>query len=104
MTDAVKQMQIDALRQRQTTYQAAAVAHPMVQEMLMDLAAYCKAGLSVAPEVDAEPLDKDRMLLLLGRQQVWLRISNHLNLQPSQLHALYSRRSFQVVEPDNATE
>lgn len=94
------QVQIDALRQRQTAYQAAAVAHPLVQEMLMDLAAYCRGGQSPAPETDKEPFDKDRILLLLGRQQVWLRIANHLNLQPSQLYALYSRRSF-IVEPVN---
>lgn len=68
----------------------------------MDLAAYCRAGLSPVPETDKEPLDMNRALLILGRQQVWLRIAAHLNLQPSQLYALYARRSF-TVETNDAT-
>lgn len=90
-----EQVALEAQRKRSRNYQAA-FAHPIAQEMLQDLAVYCRGSVSAAPEVEGEPFDLHRTLIILGRQQVWLRIINHLNLQPSQLFALYQRRPFQV--------
>lgn len=97
-----EQSQLEAQRKRSRNYQAA-FAHPIAQEMLQDLAVYCRGGVSAVPETEAEKVDVYRTMIILGRQQVWLRIMNHLNLQPSQMYAIFSRRAFQA-ETDDADE
>jgi len=53
-------------------------------EALKDLARFCRANESAAV-----PGDHDRTWALIGRREVWLRIQQHLNLQPEELAALY---------------
>jgi hypothetical protein len=59
------------------------------QSVLFDLARYCRAQESCVV-----PGDHDRTLLLEGRREVWLRITDHLRLQPEQLYALYASQNF----------
>lgn len=96
MTDEADKARFDELRRRAVHFQTAAL-HPEVQTILQDLAAFCRAGRSAAPEIEGQPLDRDRMLLILGRQQVWLRIERYLNLQPHQLYALYQGKNYQEI-------
>lgn len=53
-------------------------------EALKDLAHFCRANDSAAV-----PGDDHRTWALIGRREVWLRITQHLNLQPEELAALY---------------
>lgn len=58
---------------------------PVDAIVLADLAVFCRANESCAV-----PGDHDRTMMLLGRNEVWLRIQQHINLTPEQLFALYS--------------
>jgi len=65
----------------QQTYSTSQPAHLMV---LDDMARFCRANESCAV-----PGDHDRTMLLLGRNEVWLRVNQYLHLNPEQLFALY---------------
>lgn len=53
-------------------------------EAIKDLAKFCRAN-----ETCVVP-DSDRLTCVLeGRREVWLRIQQHLNLQPEELAAVY---------------
>jgi len=54
-----------------------------VDVVLRDLARFCRAGKT--------PFDKDPQItaLLLGRQEVFLRIQQHLNLSEERLYEIY---------------
>jgi hypothetical protein len=53
--------------------------------VLDDLARFCRANESCLV-----PGDHDRTAALEGRREVWLRIQQHLGLNPEQLFSLYS--------------
>lgn len=59
------------------------------QAVLIDLARFCRAG-----ETCVIAGDHDRTLILEGRREVFLRIQEHLRLQPEQLYALYAGQNF----------
>ncbi len=89
----------EIIRQRARGYKLAVNA-PGVQDMLADLAGFCRAVRLVA---DKETLDPTRLAILVGRQQVWERIQHHFNLTTDELYALYLGRPFQSKEDqDNA--
>lgn len=79
----------DKLRQllmrRRYVYQLTFRA-PAAQEVLKDLARFCRAHESTFHENDRASA------LAEGRREVWLRIQNHLQLTPDQLWELYSGR------------
>lgn len=52
--------------------------------VLEDLAMFCRANS--APYV---PGDANASHVLIGRQEVWHRINQHLNLSPDELYDLY---------------
>lgn len=56
----------------------------------MDLVRFCRAAESCVV-----PRDHDRTLVLEGRREVFLRITQHMNLSSEQLFALYDRRNIQ---------
>lgn len=56
----------------------------LTREELIDLAQFCRAF-----ESTAVPGDRDLTWALIGRREVWLRIVQHLNLEPEELMALY---------------
>lgn len=77
---------IDWLTTRARAYrQAFNPNSPVDAVVLADLASFCRANESCAV-----PGDHDRTMMLLGRQEVWLRIQQHINLTPEQLFALLS--------------
>lgn len=53
-------------------------------EGLKDLAHFCRAFDNAAV-----PGDHDMTWAFIGRREVWLRIQQHLHLQPEELAALY---------------
>jgi hypothetical protein len=72
------------LFRRQTAYTR--LFHgPVADEVLRDLAKFCRAHTSTFhtdPRVSAQ---------LDGRREVWLRITDHLNLMPDELWKKYGR-------------
>ncbi len=65
------------------------------QAVMIDLARFCRAA-----ETCVIPGDHDRTLVLEGRREVWLRIIQHLRLQPEQLYALYAGQNFNEEEKE----
>jgi hypothetical protein len=60
---------------------------PAVQEVLTDLAKFCRAHAGTSSAKG------DRASAVLdGRREVWLRIQHHLQLSEEELWALYSRK------------
>ena len=78
----------EALMSRRTNY-VRTFNGPVAAPVLKDLARFCRAH-----ESTVHP-NRDAMLVLQGRREVWLRIQNHLNLSPDQLWELYSGRPAQ---------
>lgn len=73
------------LMRRRHNYRLAFLSPPG-QEVLRDLAAFCRAN-----ETTFHP-DARLHAVAEGRREVWLRIANHLNMPPDDLWALYTRR------------
>lgn len=65
----------------QTTFRG-----PLADEVLRDLARFCRANQSTFHD------DARAHALAEGRREVWLRITNHLNLPPDRLWAIYDGR------------
>lgn len=81
----IGQQVYDFLKRRRQHYQLT-FAGPVQQQVLADLAVFCRANESCWHP------DPRQHAVLEGRREVWLRIQNHLNLKPEQLYALYARR------------
>ncbi len=74
------------LRGRKRAYQLTfQINQPANVEVLQDLAIFCRAT-----ETCGVPGDHDRTWALIGRNEVWQRIQQNLNLTEDQLFALYS--------------
>jgi len=58
---------------------------PVAEEVLADLAKFCRAHESTAAPDAASAARLD------GRREVWLRIQQHLNLSPEDLWRLYTK-------------
>lgn len=57
---------------------------PAGSDAMKDLAKFCRAFDNAAV-----PGDHDMTWAFIGRREVWLRIQQHLHLQPEELAALY---------------
>lgn len=76
---------MDFLRGRKNAYKFTfSLTNPAARMVLEDLTKFCRGAESAAV-----PGDHDRTMMLLGRQEVFLRIQQHLNLTPEQLFTLY---------------
>lgn len=84
---------INFLRLRKKAYQLTFGNNIASQEVMIDLALFCRAN-----ETCVIPGDRDRTLILEGRREVWLRIQQHLNLTGEQLAALYNGQSYKPKE------
>lgn len=73
------------LMRRRHNYRLAFLSPPG-QEVLRDLAAFCRANETTFHA------DARLHAVAEGRREVWLRIANHLNMPPDELWALYTRR------------
>lgn len=78
------QRTLDFLRLRKRAYQFA-FPDPKNSEVLKDLARFCRANSS------AFNADDRLHALAEGRREVWLRIQQHLNLQPDELYEIYNK-------------
>lgn len=86
MSFELYQRTLDFLRWRKRAYQLA-FPNPTKNEVLKDLAKFCRAKKSCFHE-------NDRLHAIAeGRREVWLRIQDHLNLQPDQLYEIYNGTS-----------
>lgn len=85
---------VNFLRLRKRAYQLVFGGGSIAQQsVLIDLAVFCRANESCVV-----PGDHDRTLLLEGRREVWLRITQHLNLTGEQLAKLYNGQNYQPKE------
>lgn len=92
MYDASRQALTEVIEQakrwlfrRQYVYQTT-FRGPLADEVLRDLARFCRANQSTFHT------DDRAHALAEGRREVWLRIANHLNLPPDRLWAIYDGR------------
>lgn len=83
----------DFLKRRKVNYQLA-VAQPAMQEMMIDLAKFCRANDTCVALDKNGSVDEAMTKILEGRREVWLRIQQHLNLTTQQLYQLYTGRQF----------
>lgn len=83
---------IEFLRRRSRDYQLT-FASPAGQEVLIDLAKFCRANETTFRT------DAREHAVLEGRREVWLRIANHLRLTPTQLYALYTGSQYGIDAP-----
>lgn len=82
------------LRNRAVAYQRIFLGHGTDTDLvLQDLAKFCRASETTYHE-DSRLSD-----VLIGRREVFLRISQHLNLTDEQLWHLYGNRSLPSSEP-----
>lgn len=78
------QQTLDFIGRRKKSYQSIfGPAGAAGSEAVQDLAKFC-----FATKTTADP-NRDLSLIKQGRREVWLRICEHLNLQPEELAALY---------------
>ena len=86
----MEETQIEAqrrlVREKQTDYQLTfQTSQPSNVKVLEDLAEFCRANESCVV-----PGDRDKTLILEGRREVWLRISQMLGLAPDEAFAYFS--------------
>jgi hypothetical protein len=81
---------VDFLRLRKRAYQFT-FGQPHHNEALKDLAKFCRIG--TAPW---HP-DQRKTDILIGRQEVFFRIINHLKLEPDDLYKIYNAPS--TIQP-----
>lgn len=76
------------LRDRKSAYKGTFAMNVVANQIVLsDLAVFCRANESCVV-----PGDHDRTMLLEGRREVFLRITQHMNLSPEQLFELYTRK------------
>lgn len=83
----------DYLGRRKRSY-CLALKSPAGQDVLADLAKFCRADDTCFHE------DPRLHAVLEGRREVWLRIQKHLNLTQEQLYAIYTGRQFNPLAED----
>lgn len=69
---------------RQQAYQSVFGEGGPGHSVLVDLAEFCCAF-----KADADGIDKDKLLTMHGRRQVYFRILDHLKLSPMEIEAVY---------------
>lgn len=82
LKDRLRQLLTTRQRQYQQTF-----AGPVAQEVLRDLARFCRANASTFHE------DARLHAVAEGRREVWLRIQSHLKLSPEDLWRLTTGES-----------
>jgi hypothetical protein len=84
----------DFLRRRRQNYQLAFFS-PAGNEVLMDLARFCRANETCFHE------DPRLHAVLEGRREVWLRIQQHLHLSSEDLMKLYGGNQVRIVQQED---
>lgn len=83
------QATMDFLRRRRKDYQLTFKQTVYGQNVLQDLAKFCRAN-----ETCVIPNDPVLTGILEGRREVWLRIANHIHLTDKELYALLTGHNF----------
>jgi hypothetical protein len=78
---------VERLREKKKSYQGL-FGNLLEADALRDLAWFCHAHHTTADMT--KNVNHERMLILEGRRQVWLRISEMLNLEPDEIVQLYT--------------
>lgn len=92
---------IAAMRERKRAYQTK-FGRPDGQPddaVVADLKRFCRANESCGVAMRGQPVDINRTMIAIGRNEVWLRIWQHLNLTPEELAQLYG-----AVAPNQDTD
>ncbi len=84
--DPQRERYLQILTDRQRAYRMAFAPNPATKAVMDDLASFSRAT-----ETCLVPGDRDRTYALLGRNEVWLRIRDHLDLTPEELLVRYTR-------------
>jgi hypothetical protein len=87
----------DFLRDRKRAYQLV-FRSPSGAIVLRDMAAFCRA---TSPPWGTSPEDTARYV---GRNEVWHRIMQHLNLSEDELFQLYTENKYPVVRVEEDDE
>ena len=85
---------LDKLRSRRAAYRNTFALDPCDQEVLQDLAQFCRAHVTCFHP------NQRISDMLEGRREVWLRIANHLNLSTEQLFSIFNARTFKKENLD----
>ena len=85
----------DFFKRRKINYQLAC-NQPAMQEMLFDLAQFCRANETCVVLDSNGRVDEAFTKIVEGRREVWLRIQQHLNLNTQQLYLLYTGKQFKI--------
>jgi hypothetical protein len=88
---------LDFLRSRAASYRLT-FPNPTSHPVLKDLAKFCRVNSSVAILAADGSIDKEKTLIAIGRNEVWLRLQQHLNLSPTELYALYGGPEVEAME------
>jgi hypothetical protein len=90
---------MDFLRGRRRQYQLTFKQTVWGQNVLADLAKFCRAN-----ETCVVPGDQRLTDVLEGRREVWLRIQNHIHLTDDQLYLLLTGHNFnpQLADKEEA--
>lgn len=86
------------LQRRKRAYQLTFKHNMNGQEVLNDLAKFCRADRPTWSD------DARHHARLEGRREVWLRIANHLGLTVDQLYAIYTGGNFNPLIADKEEE
>ena len=94
------------IRRRRAAYRLAKsanfeLAQPATQNMLIDLADFCRAAETSVVTDENGRYDHERTLIMEGRREVWLRMQNHFNLTTQQLYRLATGQQFETGETDD---
>lgn len=81
---ATPEQALQIVTDRKRAYQSAFGVSPASQAVLDDLTVFCRGR-----ETCLVPGDRDRTYALLGRNEVFHRIRDHLDLSPEQLLDIY---------------
>lgn len=86
---------LEQLRVRKVNYQLAC-NQPAVQEWLQDMAKF--AGMGQPPIVKDRlgKVDVEASMIMIGRQEMFLRIQHHMNLPVQTLFAIYTGKPFRL--------
>lgn len=88
---------LDFFRSRAASYRLT-FPNPIYHPVLKDLAKFCRVNTSLGIIGSDGLIDKDRTLIAIGRNEVWLRIQQHLNLSPTELYAVYGGPTVETTE------
>ncbi len=83
-----------SLARRRSAYKALFAPGPAADIVLADLAKFCRAHTSAAQVSPiTQQIDPVATGIAIGRQEVWLRISQHINVSDADLYRIINQES-----------